>query len=155
MQDCHFNWNKLKKKNLLVLGQHSLKTFTAVCILLGLFFFYLRAREEYDNHHKSQLFERRQGTQLFPPGLNVSSSPCAGTAPLHGVNSLGATLTAHGDRHSTTEHVLRQCVCCFKGDSVPAPRLSAKSVSALKTSPSRTDVLVLSSTDCCSYLLFL
>lgn len=33
---------------------------------------------------------------------------------------------------------------------MPAPCLSAKSVSALKTSPSRTDVLVLS-----SYLLFL
>lgn len=46
----------------------------------------------------SQLFERRQGTQLFPLGLTISSSPCAGTAVLHGVNS-----AAHGDTHSTTE----------------------------------------------------
>lgn len=38
---------------------------------------------------------------------------------------------------------------------MPAPCSSARSVPALTTSPSRSDVLVLGSTNnCCSYLLF-
>jgi len=36
--------------------------FTAVHVLLGLFF--LRAGEEEENHHTSQLSEERQGTRL-------------------------------------------------------------------------------------------
>lgn len=51
----------------------------------------------------SQLFQSRQGTQLFPLRLDILSSHCAGIAALHGVKSLGATPTAHRDTHSTTE----------------------------------------------------
>lgn len=115
LQDCHFNWNKLQKY--LFFGQYSLKTFTAVCILLGLGVFF-RAENEKNKHHISQLFERRQGTQLFPLGLDILSGYCAGTAALCGVKSLGATPAAHRGTHRTTEGfcssvfaVSRETVC--------------------------------------------
>lgn len=140
--------NSKKPKNLVFL--YSIQNIHCSLNPACIFFFNLRSGAEQDNNHNRQLFERTQGTQLFPLGLDVSPSPCAGTAPLRGLNSPGAALTAHTDRRSTAERILWRHVCCFKGDSVPAPRLSAKSLSVLQTPPSRSDVLVLS-----SYLLFL
>lgn len=73
----------------------------------------------------------------------MCSSPYAGIVQLHG-SACWVPLFAHTDGCCTTECTVQQHVCCFKGDSAPAPRLSAQSVSALQTSLPLTDVRVCS-----------
>lgn len=69
----------------------------------------------------------------------MCSSPYAGIVLLHG-SAPWVPLFAHTDGCCTVQ----QHVWCFKGDSAPAPRLSAQSVSALQTSLPLTDVRVCS-----------